>query len=99
MNFRKMSGVENLDTEIVIIGGGGAGLAAAVSAAERCAKIIVIEKRQTPGGNSNLAFGLFGAESPVQKRMGIDAGRDDLLGQPWAIRIGKPIKDCPYFRR
>ena len=79
MNFRKISDVENLDTEIVIIGGGGAGLAAAVSAAERWAKIIVIEKRQTPGGNSNLAFGLFGAESPVQKRMGIDAGRDDLF--------------------
>jgi len=79
MNFSETSDIENLETEIVIVGGGGAGLAAAVSAAERGAKIIVIEKRQAAGGNSSLAFGLFGAESLVQKRMGIDAGRDDLF--------------------
>ena len=72
---------ETMDTDIVIIGGGGAGLAAAVTAAENHARVIVLEKRKTTGGNSVMAFGLFGAESPTQKRMMIDADRDKLFRQ------------------
>jgi len=68
-----------LDTEIVIVGGGGAGLAAAVAAGEKGANVIVIEKRATFGGNSALATGIFAAESPVQKRMMIDARGDELF--------------------
>jgi fumarate reductase flavoprotein subunit len=70
---------ESLQSEIVVIGGGGAGLAAAVSAAEKGANIIVLEKKRVPGGNSALATGLLAAESPVQKRLMIDARRDDLF--------------------
>ena len=70
---------KTLETQIVICGGGGAGLAAAVAAAEKGAKVILLEKRRTLGGNSALAVGLFGAESPTQKRMRIDARRDDLF--------------------
>jgi fumarate reductase flavoprotein subunit len=71
--------LENLQSEIVIVGGGGAGLAAAVAAAEKGARVILLEKKGAPGGNSALATGLFAAESPVQKRMLIDARRDDLF--------------------
>jgi len=71
--------IKNIETEIVIIGAGGAGLAAAVTSAEKGAKVILIEKRSTPGGNSAMAEGLFGAESPVQKRMGVKASRDSLF--------------------
>jgi fumarate reductase flavoprotein subunit len=68
--------VGNLEANIVIIGGGGAGLAAAVSAAEkRATGIIVLEKRGL-GGNSAMAFNLFAADSPVQKRLNIDCSRD-----------------------
>jgi fumarate reductase flavoprotein subunit len=63
----------------VVVGGGGAGLAAAVAAAEKGADVILLEKKGAPGGNSALATGLFAAESPVQKRMLIDARRDDLF--------------------
>jgi fumarate reductase flavoprotein subunit len=69
----------NLRSEIVIVGGGGAGLAAAVSAKEKGADVILLEKREVLGGNSALATGLFAAESPVQRRLMIDARRDDLF--------------------
>jgi fumarate reductase flavoprotein subunit len=70
---------KELETEIVIIGAGGAGLAAALTAAEKGSKIILLEKLSTPGGNSAMAEGLFGAESPVQRRLGVDASRDQLF--------------------
>jgi len=70
---------ETLETQIAIIGGGGAGLAAAVAAAEKGANVIVLEKRHVLGGNSALAEGLLAAESPAQKRLKIDAPRDDLF--------------------
>jgi len=79
MNSGNVSDIENLKSEIVIIGGGGSGLSAAVAAAENGAKVIVLEKRRVPGGNSVFPEGLFAAESPAQKRMMIDASRDDLF--------------------
>jgi hypothetical protein len=57
-----------------------------LSRASRCrcsrrkrAGVIVIEKRQTAGGNTALAGGMFAAESPAQKRINIDARRDELI--------------------
>jgi len=70
---------ETLKTQIAIIGGGGAGLAAASAAAEKGADVIVLEKRRALGGNSVGAEGLFAAESPAQKRLKIDAPRDELF--------------------
>jgi fumarate reductase flavoprotein subunit len=64
------------EPQIVIVGGGGAGLAAAVTAAVRGARVVVVEKRRVPGGNTNLANVMFGAETPFQKRMKIDVPRD-----------------------
>ena len=40
---------------------------------------MLLEKRQTIGGNSVMAESIFGAESPAQKRMMIDARKDDLF--------------------
>ncbi|MFH1646858.1 MAG: FAD-dependent oxidoreductase, partial [Chloroflexota bacterium] len=42
-------------------------------------KIVVLEKRDRPGGVSALAGGLFAAESPVQVRRWVDADRDRLF--------------------
>ena len=80
------SEVENLQAEVTIIGGGGAGLAAALAASENgCKDIIVLEKAGT-GGNSAMAHDIFGAESPLQRRMGVDARRDDFfkIAMNWA---------------
>ena len=74
-----MNDNENIKTEIVIIGGGGSGLAAAVSAAEKGAEVLVIEKRSTFGGNSSMAGGIFAAESRTQKRLQIDTSKDDCF--------------------
>ena len=70
---------QDLEAGVTVIGGGGAGLAAAVAAAEKRASVIVLEKRRALGGNSAMAEGFFAAESPVQKRMMINAQRDELF--------------------
>jgi fumarate reductase flavoprotein subunit len=73
--------------ELVVIGGGGAGLAAAIAAAENgCKSIIVLEKAGSAAGSTAMAHDIFGAESPVQKRLGIDARKDDLfkIAMEWA---------------
>lgn len=78
---------ENIRANLVILGGGGAGLAAAVTAAEKgLSKIIVLEKRGVLGGNTALAYGIFAAESPVQRRAVIDASCEDLfkIAMNWA---------------
>lgn len=76
---------KNFQADVVVIGGGGAGLAAAVAAAEKGAKVILLEKRGL-GGSSALAFGIFAAESPVQKRAAIDISCDDCfkIAMDWA---------------
>jgi fumarate reductase flavoprotein subunit len=79
MNPSQNSNMDNLQTDIVILGAGGAGLAAAVTAAEQGAKVIVLEKRATAGGNASMAEGFFAAESVVQQRNMVDARVDDLF--------------------
>ncbi len=64
---------EDTKTDIVIIGGGGAGLTAAISAAEKGAKIILIEKMPMLGGNTNYATGgLNAANTSIQKLKGVE---------------------------
>jgi fumarate reductase flavoprotein subunit len=66
-----------LKADIVVIGGGGGGLAAAVAAAEAGVKnVIVLEANKAPGGNSLFPGGLMAVETPLQKRLGVDAPRD-----------------------
>lgn len=79
MNLENISNKEKLESDVVVIGAGGAGLAAAVAVAENGARVIVVERRSVPGGNTVFAEGLFAAESPLQKRMNIDARRDELF--------------------
>ncbi len=74
-----MNAIADADSEadLVILGGGGAGLCAALAAAENgCENIVVLEKRSSATGNSAMGGGPFAAESPVQRRQGIDAPRD-----------------------
>ena len=68
----------NLAADVVIIGG-GAGLAAAVSAAENGARVIVLERLKKTGGNAAMAAAFLAAESPVQKRLKIDATKEFLF--------------------
>jgi fumarate reductase flavoprotein subunit len=79
MNSGKNTKSESLITEVVVIGGGGTGLASAVTSAEKGAKVIVLEKRGAPGGNTAMAIGLLAAESAVQKKMSISAPKDEIF--------------------
>ena len=61
------------ETDVVIIGSGYAGLCAAIEAADAGAKVIIIEKEATYGGNSILCAGntLFSG-THVQERLGVE---------------------------
>lgn len=86
------------EADVVIVGGGGAGLAAAVTAADEGAKVILIEKMPMLGGNTIRAGGAYNAVDPErQKKQNIedsiekhyqqtlDAG--DRKGNPELVRI------------
>lgn len=58
--------------DVVVIGGGAAGLAAAVSAAEVGASVLLLEKQANVGGNTRISGGFFAAVDPErQTRQGI----------------------------
>jgi fumarate reductase flavoprotein subunit len=85
--------VSDCGVELVIIGAGGAGLAAALAAAEKgCGDILVLEKRERPGGNTALAGGLFACESPVQIRQRVDADGDRLFKKAMDWAHGRGIE-------
>jgi fumarate reductase flavoprotein subunit len=78
MKSRQIKDLENINTDVVVLGAGGTGLAAAFTAAEKGARVIVLEKRAI-GGNSAMAVGLFGIESPAQKRESISTPKDEIF--------------------
>jgi fumarate reductase flavoprotein subunit len=75
MQEETMSGKN--ETDVVVIGSGVGGLAAAVTAAEGGAKVIVFEKQRSLGGTSNFFYGIFAAESQMQKERYIAYSRDE----------------------
>jgi fumarate reductase flavoprotein subunit len=79
VNYSQISKAENLEADVVVMGGGGCGMAAAVAAAEKGAKVILMEKKGAPGGNSAFAVGLFAAESQAQRRLSIDVTKDEMF--------------------
>lgn len=58
--------MKKLESDIITVAAGIAGLAAAVSAAEKGAKVIAFEKGSTTGGTGNMAVGPFAVESRHQ---------------------------------
>src|SRR5690554_2893932 len=73
-------GAQTYEADVVVVDGGGAGLAAAVSAAETGASVILIEKAPFLGGNTIIAGGAYNAVVPKrQANMPMnDALMDDL---------------------
>ncbi len=58
--------------DIIVVGAGGSGLAAAASAAELGAEVLVLEKQSEPGGSTALAVGSFTAsQTPIQESAGV----------------------------
>ncbi len=79
MNLEKPSEIQSKEFPIIVVGAGGTGLASALTIAEKGIKVLLIEKRKVAGGNTAMARGIFAVESPVQKRLKIDARKEDLF--------------------
>jgi urocanate reductase len=62
--------------DVVIIGGGGAGLAAAVSAHQNGAKVLVLEKMPKVGGNTIISGAAYNAVDPKRQTA---AGIEDSI--------------------
>ncbi|MBB2505975.1 FAD-dependent oxidoreductase, partial [Amycolatopsis echigonensis] len=63
----------SVDADVVVIGGGGAGLAAAVSAAEHGASVLLFESEKELGGSTQLSAGMLtAAGTSVQRELGIE---------------------------
>jgi urocanate reductase len=86
------------EVDVVVIGAGGAGLAAAVSAHENGATVLVLEKMPKVGGNTILSGAAYNAVDPRrQQASGIEDSIDlhfqqtyeggDKVGNPELIRI------------
>ncbi len=67
------------ETDVVVIGSGVTGMAAAITAAEGGAKVIVFEKQRSLGGTSNFFSGLFAVESERQRINYIMYSRDEAF--------------------
>ena len=71
--------MKQMETDFAVIGGGTAGLTAAVAAAEKGAKVLVLEKMATTGGTGSMGMGPFAVESHLQKKAGINLTRDQIF--------------------
>ena len=70
----------NTECDVLVIGAGGSGMAAAATAAQEGASVIVLEKGDSQMGSSVLALGTFyGAGTELQKAAGIDDEPSALL--------------------
>ena len=71
--------MREMEADVIVVGGGAAGLAAAIAAAEQGAEVIVFEKANTTGGCANMAMGLLGVETKLQKDRLIDCTRESAF--------------------
>ncbi len=71
----------NLSTDVVVIGAGAAGLAAAVSARDHGAAVIVVEENYDIGGHAMLSGGRvqLGGGNALQKKFGVEDSPDNVF--------------------
>jgi fumarate reductase flavoprotein subunit len=86
--------------DVVIAGAGGAGLMAALTASERGASVLVLEKAANIGGKTAMAIGSFTAsETEMQREAGIADSHDDHLADMTALAETIGIKLDPERAR
>ncbi len=70
---------ETIEADIVVVGAGGSGLAAAVSAAQGGAKVVVLEKMPAVGGTTSFSEGIFAAESSLERERNVVITKDQMF--------------------
>jgi len=75
----KTSSGDTTSADVIVIGSGASGLAAALTAAEGGAKVILFEKQRSLGGTSNFFEGTFAVESDMQRERYIVYNRDQAF--------------------
>ena len=68
--------MNKLECDVAVIAAGPAGLAAALTAAEGGARVMVFEKGSTTGGTGNMGMGPLAVESRLQRAKQIDLTTD-----------------------
>ena len=71
--------MDKLEADVIVVAAGPAGLAAALSAAQKGARVLVFEKAATTGGAGNMAAGLLAVESRHQRRKNIGPTREEAF--------------------
>jgi fumarate reductase flavoprotein subunit len=71
--------MSQFETDIVVVAAGPAGLAAAISAAERGAGVVVLEKASTTGGTGNMGMGPLGIESRHTRAKNFKPTKDEAF--------------------
>lgn len=80
--FGGLFGKWAVTTDVIVVGAGAAGLAAAVSAAQHGAQVLLLEKMPDIGGDTLISGGFFGAVDPKrQKAQGIDDSEELFFEQ------------------
>lgn len=83
--------------EVIVVGSGFAGLAAALSAAEKGAKVLVVEKMNFIGGNSIMSGGMMAIPGhPLQKEQKIDDSPRILMQD--MLRVGQKLNHPDLVR-
>jgi fumarate reductase flavoprotein subunit len=95
-----MGSGNDIDTDVAVIGGGGAGLAAAVEAARRGLKVLVLEKTARLGGTTALSVGsIMAAGTPAQQRARVKDSPQVHAEDLDRIRLAMGVDDDPELRR
>ncbi|MCV2489304.1 FAD-dependent oxidoreductase [Geodermatophilus sp. YIM 151500] len=94
------AGIPAEEVDILVIGGGGSGLATAVRAAQRGARVLVVEKRDRVGGSTALSVGsITAAGTRLQRRAGVQDSPQAFLEDMYAFRPELLEGDAPDLRR
>lgn len=83
--------------DIIVVGSGGAGMAAAISAKEAGANVVILEKMPVIGGNTTKSSGGMNAsETKFQKEQGIDDSNNLFYEE--TLKGGKGTNDPALLR-
>jgi fumarate reductase flavoprotein subunit len=90
---------QHLRCDVLVVGGGGAGLAAAITAAERGMKVMLVEKQPRLGGSTAMSIGsISAAGTRWQKAKGIADNPEDFLEDMGKFPGVDMASDAPELR-